>query len=185
MRIARTRVESRAATKARSTAAPKRLPASFSLVKACSTRTAPISLGRIGGGIGERVLRGARAPAHRAAEAVERQHDDRNGAEHEERQPRARHHHHGGGADEQHEVAQRDRDRGADRSLDLGGVGGEPRDQLAGLGLIEIGGGERDDVAEHVAAQIGDDALAQRGDEVVARALGSASTATTAIMTVK
>ena len=43
------------------------------------------------------------------------------------------------GADEQHEIAQRDRYRGADRGLDLGGVGGEPRDQLAGLGVIEKG----------------------------------------------
>ena len=41
-------------------------------------------LGRIGGGVGERVLRGARAPPHRAAEADERQHDHRNGGEHEE-----------------------------------------------------------------------------------------------------
>ena len=41
--IARARVESTAASKARSTAAPKRPRASFSLVKACSTRTAPIS----------------------------------------------------------------------------------------------------------------------------------------------
>jgi hypothetical protein len=43
VRIARARIESRAARKARSTAAPKRLLASVSLVKACSTRTAPIS----------------------------------------------------------------------------------------------------------------------------------------------
>jgi len=33
-------------------------------------------LGRIGRGIGERILGRARAPAHRPAEAVERQHDD-------------------------------------------------------------------------------------------------------------
>jgi hypothetical protein len=43
VRIARARIESRAARKARSTAVPKRLFASVSLVKACSTRTAPIS----------------------------------------------------------------------------------------------------------------------------------------------
>src|SRR5690242_21406293 len=46
----------------------------------------------------------------------------------------ARHHHHGGGTDEQHDVAQRDRHGGADRGFDLGGVGGEPRDQFAGTG---------------------------------------------------
>ena len=43
VRIARTRVASRAASNARSAAARKRLPASASLVKACSTRTAPIA----------------------------------------------------------------------------------------------------------------------------------------------
>ena len=89
--------------------------------------------------------------------------------QHEQRQPRAGDHHHGGGADEQHDVAQRDRHRRADRGLDLGGVGGEPREDLAGLGLVEIGDRERREVVEHVAAQVGDDALAERDDEVVAR----------------
>ena len=36
------------------------------------------------------------------------------------------------------------------------------------LGLVEEGGRQRGHVREHVAAQIGDDALAKRGDEVVA-----------------
>ena len=39
----------------------------------------------IGRGIRKRILRGARAAAHRAAEADQRQHDDRNRAEHESR----------------------------------------------------------------------------------------------------
>ena len=85
------------------------------------------------------------------------------------RQPRARHHHHGAGADEQHEIAQGHRHRRADRGLDLRGVGGEPRDHLAGLGLVEKVGGERGEMGEHVAAQIGDDTLAERGDQEVAR----------------
>ena len=56
----------------------------------------------------------------------------------------------------------------ADRGLDLRGVGGEPRQDLAGLGLVEEGGRQRGQVVEHVAAQVGDDALAERDDEVVA-----------------
>ncbi len=56
----------------------------------------------------------------------------------------------------------------ADRGLDLRRVGGQPRDHLAGLGLVEENGRQRCDMREHVAAQIGDDALAERGDEVVA-----------------
>ena len=72
-------------------------------------------------------------------------------------------------ADEQHEIAQRDRDRGAGRGLDLRGVGGEPRNDFAGLGLVEESARQRRQVREHVAAQVGDDALAERGDEVVAQ----------------
>ena len=125
-------------------------------------------LGGIGGGIGEGVLGGARAPAHHAAERDQRQHDHRDGAEHEGGEPRARHQHHGGGAEEQHDVAQRDRDRGADRGLDLGGVGGEPRYQFAGLRGVEERRREDGDAVEHRVAQIGDDALADAGHEVVA-----------------
>ena len=123
----------------------------------------------IGRSVGERILSEARAAAHRAAERVKRQHDDRDRAKHESRQPRAGHHHHGAGADEQHEIAQCHGHRSADRGLDLGGVGGEPRDQFAGPRRIEECGGERGEMGEHVAAQIGDNALAKRGDEVVAR----------------
>ena len=80
-----------------------------------------------------------------------------------------RHHHHDAGADEQHKIAQRDRNRTADRGFDLRRVGGEPRDQFAGPGFVEERGRQRGDMREHVAAQIGDDALAERGDEVVAK----------------
>ena len=129
-------------------------------------------LGGEGRGVGERVLRHPRAAAHGAAEADQRQHDQRNGAEHERRQLRARHHHHDRCADEQHQVAQRDRYRGADRGLDLGGVGGQPRQQLAALRSVEERGRQRGEMAEHLGAQVGDDALAERGDEVVAHGAG-------------
>ena len=84
-------------------------------------------------------------------------------------QARARHHHHDGGADEEDEVAQRDRGARPDRRLDLRGVGGQPRDELAGAGGVEEGGGEAHQVREKVAPEVGDDALAERDDEVVAR----------------
>ena len=125
-------------------------------------------LGGIGRGVGERVLRVARAAAHGAGEGVERQHDERNRRKHEGGQTRTRRHHHDAGADEQHEIAQGDRDRRAGRGLDLRGVGGQPRDHLAGPGFIEEGGRQRGEVGEDVAAQVGDHALAERGDEVVA-----------------
>ena len=108
------------------------------LVGECLQRAGgPDELGRIGRSVGELVLRLARAAAHRATERHQRQHDHRNGTQHEAGKPRARHHHHDRGAQEQHQVAQRDRDRGAHRRLDLRGVRGEPRHHLAGLGRIE------------------------------------------------
>ena len=61
-----------------------------------------------------------------------------------------------------HEIAQHDRHRGADSRFDLGRVGGEPRDHLAGLRLVEERGREPRADGEDLAAQIGDDALAER-----------------------
>jgi hypothetical protein len=58
------------------------------------------------------------------------------------------------------------RNKTSDGGLDLGGVGGEPRYHLAGLGRVEEGGRERREMAEDLAAQIGHDALAQGGDEI-------------------
>ena len=43
---------------------------------------------------------------------------------------------------------------------------------LAGLGLVEKHGRQRGEMRKDVAAQIGDDALAERGDEEVARGAG-------------
>ena len=125
--------------------------------------------GRIGRGVGQRVLGRARAAPHRAAEADERQHDQRNGGEHETRELRAGDHHHGGGAEKQHDIAERDRHRGADRRLDLRGVGGEPRGQLAGPRGVEERRRERYQVAEHRRAEVRHHALAERRHEVVAR----------------
>ncbi len=78
-------------------------------------------------------------------------------------------HHHAARAGEQDEVTQRDRHRRADRGLDLRRVSGQPRDDLARLRAVEKGRRERDDVAEYLLAQIGDDALAEDRHEIEAQ----------------
>ena len=129
--------------------------------------------GGIGGRLRQRVLRVARQPAHPAPERHQRNHDQRNRQQHKTRQPRAGDHHHRGGADEQHHVAQRDRYRGADRRFDLRGVGGEPRDQFAAARRIEERRRQRDQMREHVAPQIGDDALADGHHQIEPRRTGA------------
>ena len=86
--------------------------------------------GDIGGRIGQRILGVARQPPHPAPECHQRQHDHRDRQQHEARESGARDHHHHGGTDEHQEVAQRNRHRSPDRGFDLGGIGGQPRDQF-------------------------------------------------------
>ena len=126
-------------------------------------------LGRVGRSVGQRVLRRAGARTHRTAEAHQRQYDERNRDQHHRREPRAGHHHHRDRANEQHDVAERDRGGGADGGLDLGRVGGKPRNQLAGSRGIEEDGRQREDVGEHRIAQVRHHALAERGHQVVAK----------------
>jgi hypothetical protein len=71
--------------------------------------------------------------------------------------------------EEQHQVAQRYRHRRPDRGFDLCRVGGQPRHHFAALGLIEEGGAKPGHMREHVAAQVGDDALAKCGHQVEPR----------------
>ena len=101
-------------------------------------------------------------------ESDERQHDQRDGDEDKARQLRAGPHHERDGADEQDHVAERDRDARAEGGLDLRRVGREPRNDVAAPGRVEEGGIEAGQVAEHGGAQVRDDALAERDDEVVA-----------------
>ena len=129
--------------------------------------------GSVGGRIRQRILRAARQPAHPAAERDQRNHDHRDRQQHETGKPRAGDHHHRGGAEEQHDVAQRDRHRRADRRFDLGGIGGEARDQLAAAGRIEECRRQRDQVSEHVAPEIGDDALADGHHQIEPRRAGA------------
>ena len=70
------------------------------------------------------------------------------------------------------EAAQRLRQRRTGDRLDLRRVGGQAAHQLAGVGALEECRAEVGDVAEHVAAQVGDDALAEPVDVVEARRAG-------------
>ncbi len=129
-------------------------------------------LGRICRSLGQRVLRPARQAAHRAAERDERQNGQRDGEQHQQRQVHARHEHHDEGAKQHDEAAQRLRQRRSGNRLDLRRVGREPAHQLAGVGALEESRAEVGDVTEHVAAQVGDDPLAQPVDVVEARRAG-------------
>ena len=97
----------------------------------------------------------------------------------------ARRHHHGDRADEEEEVAQRHRRRRAEGGLELRRVGREARGDLAGLLGVEEAGVETGEMIEEVGAEVGDDPLAERHDEIVASPEASASTATTASMPMK
>jgi hypothetical protein len=80
-----------------------------------------------------------------------------------------RHDHHRGRADEQHGVAQRERDADPKGGFHLGGVGGKARGDLAALHLVEERRVERGQVAEHGGADICDNALAQGDHEIEAQ----------------
>ena len=95
-------------------------------------------------------------------EGDDRQHDHRDDEQDQAGEARARHHHHDRGADEEHEVAKRDRGARADRRLDLRRVGGQPRDELAGARGIEEGRRQPHQMREDIAAEVGDDPLAER-----------------------
>jgi hypothetical protein len=137
----------RAASKASSAAARKRAAAKASATK-------------------------ARARRHRPSGGVERQDDDRDRRQHIGGEFGRGDDHHRHGADEHEDIAQRDRRRRAEGRLELGGVGGQTRDQLAGLFDVEEAEVEAGQMGEDVAAQVGHDPLAERHDEVVAHAGG-------------
>ncbi len=128
--------------------------------------------GGVGGGFRQRILRAPRQAAHRTPEGDERQHGERDGEQHQQREVRAGDEHHDERADEHDQAAQRLRQRGSGDRLDLRRVGGEAAHQLAGVRALEERRPEIGDVAEHVGAQVGDDALAQPVDVVEARGAG-------------
>ena len=129
-------------------------------------------LDRIGRRIREPVLGGLGARPHRTAGEDQRQDDERNGDQHQGRQAWARIDHHRRAADQQKPVAQQHGRGEAEDALHLGRVGGEPRHDLAGAVGVEKGRFETCQMGEDAGAHIGDDALAERADEVVARGAG-------------
>ncbi len=119
----------------------------------------------IGADIGDAILRAPRQGAHAAAEEQDRHHHRGDDDQHQRGQLRAGHHQHDEAADEDEQVAQRHRHARADDGLQQRRVGGEPRQDLAGLGGFEIGRAQRDDAIENGDAQIGHHPLADPGHQ--------------------
>ena len=71
-------------------------------------------------------------------------------------------------ADAHDEVAQRDRDGGADDLFDDRGVDGHPAGDFGRAVLFEEAGREAQQVAVHREADVGDDPLAEPADEIEA-----------------
>jgi hypothetical protein len=121
------------------------------------------------GNVGRPVLRLARQLAHAPADHHDRHDHERHHHEDQPGQPRVGPDQQRQTAHEQQDVAQGLRDARADHGLDDACVGAEARDHLARAGDLEEPGREVQHVAVDVAAQVGDDALAEPGDEVGAQ----------------
>ena len=72
-------------------------------------------------------------------------------------------------ADAHDDVAQRDRDGGADDLFDDRGVDGQPAGDFGRAVFLEESGRQAQQIAVHREADVGDDALAEPGDEIEAR----------------
>ena len=123
----------------------------------------------VGADVADAVLARARELADPAAEQDDRHDDDRHAGEHEQRELDARHRQHDEPAGEQQQVADRHRRARADHRVEHRGVVDEARDRIAGPRHLEEPGRQRQQVAEHRAAQIGGHALADPRHEVEAR----------------
>ena len=117
---------------------------------------------------GEGVLGAPRPVAHHAPRSDERRGDDRDRDQHQSRQFRARIDHERGRAHEHEQVPERGRGRRTERRLDLRRVGGEARYELARPRAVVERGVEARQMREHIASQISDHALAERGHQIVA-----------------
>jgi hypothetical protein len=129
-------------------------------------------LRRIGRCAGELILSLARSVSDRPPCGDERENDEWNRNEYEARQLRAGEHHHHQGSGQYEKIAERDRHRCAERRLDLRRVGGKAGEDFTSLGRVEERGIERSQVAKHGVAQVGDNPLAERRDEIESRAAG-------------
>ena len=126
-------------------------------------------LGRDRARIGDAVLARATELANAPAEVQRRQHDEHQDAEHLRHHVRVGDDQHRHRAEPHHGVAQAHAQARSDDRLHEGGVGGQPRQHLAGLRGLEELGALLDDMRVDGVAQVGGDALAEPGDHVKAR----------------
>ena len=129
-------------------------------------------LGGAGGGVGHPVLALAAELAQAAAQHQNRHHHRRHRQQHQAGQLGAGQHQRRQPAEQDQHVAQRDRGGGADHALDHRGVGGQPRQHLAGLQPLIERGRQRDHPVIDGGAHVGDHPLAQPCDEIEPRGGG-------------
>ena len=123
-------------------------------------------------GVGDAVLAVARQAAHPAAEDDDGQNNQRHDQHHEPGQFRAGHGEQHRAADQHQDIAQRHRDGRAHDHLQHRGVGGQARQDFAGAGDLEERRAQADDMVVDRAAHIGDDSLADPGDQIEAPVTG-------------
>ena len=126
----------------------------------------------IGGGVGQRILRRARALADGATRCDERQDDDGQDHEDEGGKPGARPEHQRERAGEQEEVAKHQGRGRAERRLQLRRIRRETRDQFADPRAVIEYGIEPREMAEDVGPQVRDDPFAEGHHQEVTRARG-------------
>ncbi len=126
----------------------------------------------VGADIGDPVLAGAGEGADLAAEQDDRAEQQGNGDQQQPGKLGAEREQIDDPADPGDEVAQRERDRGADHLLQHRGVGGEARGDLARPVFLEEAWRQGEEVALHLAAKVGNGALAQPRHEIEAETGG-------------
>jgi hypothetical protein len=151
-----------------STAPEKRLDSRPSCPKAWTIFIAPERLGDDRADIGDAVLTGAGGLPHALGQEHDRQDDDRNAEQQESGELGCEREQVDDAADAHDEVAQRDGHGLADHELDHRRVGGQARGDLGRAVLLEEARLEPEQVAMHFGADVGNDALAQPGDEIEA-----------------
>ena len=122
-----------------------------------------------GADVGDAVLAADRHRAQAAAEQGDRHDHEGDAEQHHARQLGGEEEQDHGAGQAHHEVAQRDRQGGADDLFDDRGVDRQPAGDLGRAILLEEAGREAQQVAVHREANVGDDPLAEPRDEVEAR----------------
>ena len=126
----------------------------------------PERLGRHRRHVGQGVLGAPRHPPQPAGVEHYRNENRRPDDDDGQREIRAGEEHQRHGADQRHRSAQHDRQARADGAADRRHVAVEPRGELTHPMQVEERRVERQQVVEHLPAQIGEDTLAQHRDEI-------------------